>query len=112
MKRLMLFGAMLAALAWTGRAAAHEGHAHKVMGTVAVIDASHVEVDTKDGKKESYPLTPETKYLKGKVAAALADVKVGARVVLSVVEKDRKTTVTELVMGATEKHEGAHGHNH
>jgi hypothetical protein len=106
-------GAMaLVALAWAGQGLAHEGHAHKVMGTVAAIDASHVEVDTAGGKRESYPLTPETKYLKGTTAAALADVQVGARVVLSIVEKDARKTVTEVRMAGGEKPAAEHEHSH
>ena len=112
MRKLIAAGAMFAALGWSGRVAAHEGHVHKVFGTVAAVDASHVEVETKDGKKESYPLTPQTKYMKGKTSVALADVKVGTRVVLSIVEKDKEKTVAELLMPSGEKAEGAPEQKH
>lgn len=36
---------------------AHEGHAHKVVGTVTAVDATHVEVATKEGKKDSVLLS-------------------------------------------------------
>ena len=103
----------VAVLALPGRLPAHEGHAHKVMGTVAAVDATHIEVDTKDGKKESHPLTKDTKYLKGKAAAMATDVKVGARVVLSVVEKDGRMSVTEVLMaegGKADPHPHQHQH--
>jgi hypothetical protein len=100
-----------AVLALPVRLLAHEGHVHKVMGTVAAVDATHIEVDTKDGKKESYPLTKDTNYLKGKAAATAGDVKLGARVVLSVVEKEGKKSVTELLMAAGAKQE-QHEHKH
>jgi hypothetical protein len=58
-------------------------------------------VDTREGKKESFVLTAETKYLKGKTVVSAADVKVGARVVLSVVEKDGRKSVTEVLMADT-----------
>jgi hypothetical protein len=87
MKRTLAVLSAAAILALPGRLLAHEGHVHKVMGTVAVVDAAHIEVDTTEGKKVSHPLTKDTKYLKGKAPAVAADVKVGARVVLSVVEK-------------------------
>lgn len=77
-------------------APAHEGHAHKVMGTVVSIDAAQIQVETKEGKKATYLLTKETKFLREKASATLTDVKVGSRVVLSVVEKAGKTTVTEI----------------
>jgi hypothetical protein len=63
---------------------AHEGH-HHVMGTVTAVDATHVEVKTKDGKSSSVPLSAQTKYYKdskGKVAGAASDLKVGSRVVI------------------------------
>jgi hypothetical protein len=91
-----------------GRLLAHEGHAHKVMGTVVAIDAAHIEVDTKEGKKESHPLTKDTKFLKGKAPATVGDVKVGARVVLSVVEKDGKKSVTEVLLGEAKPDQHQH----
>lgn len=98
MKRVFAVLSAAAIVALPGRILAHEGHVHKVMGTVAVVDATHIEIDTRDGKKESHPLTKETKYLKGKAPATAADVKVGTRVVLSVVEKDGKKSVTEVLL--------------
>jgi hypothetical protein len=100
MRRYMVIGMGFVAVLLAGRAMAHEGHVHKVMGTVVAIDAHHVEVKTTDGAKESYPLTPETKYLKGTTPVSLEDVAVGVRVVLSIVEKDAKKRVTEVLMAA------------
>lgn len=80
-------------------ATAHEGHAHKVMGTVVSITAEKIEVTTTDGKKESIPLTKETVFKKDKVVAAAKDVVAGMHVVLSVVEKEGKKSVTEVLMG-------------
>lgn len=82
---------------------AHEGHAHKHMGKVVAVDAQRIEVETKDGTKVAAPLTPETKYLRGKATAAFADVKVGDRVVISVVEEkvgDKAVKrVTQVLLG-------------
>jgi hypothetical protein len=111
MKRFLAVLSAVAILALPGRLLAHEGHAHKVMGTITAIDAARVEVDTKDGKKESYPLTKDTKCMRGKAAAALADVKKGERVVLSVVEKDGQKSVTEILLSES-GHSGAHAHQH
>lgn len=103
MRRRSAVVAMVALLAGAGAVVAHEGHAHKVMGTVTALDAARIEVDTKEGKKESFVLTKDTKYLKGKLAAAASDVRVGARVVLSVVEKEGKKSVTEVLLGEEAK---------
>lgn len=110
MKRFLGVLSAAAILALPGGLLAHEGHVHKVMGTVAVIDAAHIEVDTKDGKKESYPLTKDTKYLRGKAPAAIGDAKVGTRVVLSVVEQDGKKSVTEVLMPETQHPHDKHQH--
>ena len=77
---VILVGALLV----PGILLAHEGHQH-VMGTITAVDATHVEVKTKDGKSTSVPLSAATKYYKdskGKVAGAASDLKVGSRVVI------------------------------
>lgn len=85
-QRVLTFG--LAAMVALGiPVLAHEGHEHKYMGKVVSVDAQGIEVESKDGTKVAALLTPETKYLRGKAAAAFADVKVGARVVIAVVEQ-------------------------
>lgn len=91
------------AMALAGRLAAHEGHAHKVMGTVAALDATHVEIDVTDGRKVSVLLTPETKYLKGRNKAAAEDMKVGLRVVVTLIEEGEKKTAKEVLLGTAGK---------
>jgi hypothetical protein len=111
MRKLSSVVAVLALVAGAGAVLAHEGHAHKIMGTVAALDAMHIEVDTADGKKESFLLAANTKYSTGKRAAVAADVKVGTRVVLTVGQKDGKKNVTEVLIGAGPK-SGAPPHKH
>lgn len=93
--------AVLTVFAWFASTGlfAHEGHVHRVMGTVAVIDLAHVEIDTKAGTKESFLLTKGTRYVRGKRPGAAMGVKVGERAVVSVIEKDGKKVVTELRLG-------------
>ena len=81
-----------------GRLLAHEGHEHKVMGTVTVVEKAHLDVETKDGKKVSVLLNKKTKYLKGETPATLADVEVGDRVVLTVVEEGDQMTAREVLL--------------
>ena len=90
---------LVSAAAFPGWLSAHEGHAHKVMGTVAAFDATHMEIQATDGKKVSVLLTADTKYLKGKTPAVAADVKIGQRVVVSVVEEGGKKTAKEVLLG-------------
>ena len=98
MKKLVTL-ALFVAVAAAVTAAAHEGHGHKVMGTVVSIATGEIEVTTADGKKETLPLTKQTMFMKGKVMATAKDVAVGTRVVLSVVEKDGKKAVSEVSIG-------------
>jgi hypothetical protein len=43
------------------RLLAHEGHEHKVMGTVTMAAADHVMLKDKDGKDVTIKVTKETK---------------------------------------------------
>ena len=44
-----------------GAAVAHEGHDHKIMGTVTMAAADHVMLKDKDGKDVTVKVTKETK---------------------------------------------------
>jgi hypothetical protein len=77
-------------------ARAHEGHVHKVMGTVSMRHENHLEVTTTDGKTSMITLNDKTKILRGKVKVKADDIKTGERVVVSATEtkdKDGKTTM-------------------
>jgi hypothetical protein len=89
------------------RSTAHEGHDHgeRVMGTVSAVhvDKQQVEVKDKDGKVRGFSVTDKTRYLRGKTAAALSDVKVGARVVVAVDGDGQTATEIRLASGTKEK---------
>ena len=87
-----------------GVALAHEGHAHKVMGTVSMVHENHVEVKDAKGKTTTVALDAKTKIRRGKAVAALADIKVGDRVVVTTLETKDKAgkavvTVTQVELG-------------
>lgn len=85
----------------SGRGLAHEGHEHKVMGKVVTIDEKKIEVESTDCRTVTGVLSPDTKYLRDKAAAARTDVKVGERVVIVVVEdKDKAQNVKQVLLGA------------
>jgi hypothetical protein len=81
---------------------AHEGHAHKLMGTVKAVhaDMNHVEITVKGGKVSGFYVTPTTKYVQGKKAATLADLKPGARVVVQGTMENDKMTAARVQFGA------------
>ena len=79
---------------------AHEGHEHKVMGTVTMAAADHVMLKDKDGKDVMVKVTKDTK-VKAKPAVKVEDIKVGTRIVISAVEeKDKSLTAKSIEVGA------------
>ena len=106
MTRWFIFGAALVvALAFPGYALAHEGHVHKVMGTVTTLHENHLEVKATDGKISMITLNEKTKILRGKAKVKVEELKPGERVAVTATEskdKDGKATLiaTEIRLGA------------
>ncbi len=80
--------------------AAHEGHVHKVLGTVTAVADAELTVRDRAGESVAIRLTDETHYFQGDQEATRADVEVGSRVVVSAVEKDGALTAQEVRIGA------------
>ena len=102
MKRLFATVLALAVLALGSGAQllAHEGHEHKVMGTVTMAAADHVMLKDKDGKDLMVKVTKDTK-IKAKPAVKVEDIKVGTRIVITAVEeKDKSMTAKSIEVGA------------
>ena len=102
MKRLFATVLALAVLALGSgaRLLAHEGHEHKVMGTVTMAAADHVMLKDKDGKDVTVKVTKDTK-VKAKPAIKVEDIKVGTRIVVTAVEeKDKSMTAKNIEVGA------------
>jgi hypothetical protein len=85
MTKNCVLGAVLAvALAVPAAVLAHEGHAHKVMGTVSAIQQNQVELKTPDGKTVTVVLNEKTTFARGKQKVDRTAVKVGERMVAEV----------------------------
>lgn len=83
----------------SARLLAHEGHEHKVMGTVTMAAADHVMLKDKDGKDVMVKVTKETK-VKAKPSMHVEEIKVGTRVVVTAVEeKDKSLTAKSIEAG-------------
>jgi hypothetical protein len=82
-------------------ARAHEGHTHKVMGTVASVDGAHVMVTTTDGKTVMVMLDKKTTVTRGKAKLDAAAVKVGERVVVEGTEQKNMVTAKTIKLGDT-----------
>ena len=101
MRKALAAMAVMALVAVGGLLRAHEGHEHKIMGKVIAIEEKKIEMESTDGKKVAGVLSPDTKYLRDKTPAARADVKVGERVVIVVIEdKDKVQNVKQVLLGA------------
>jgi len=63
---------------------AHEGHDHKLMGTIVSVTDKKIVIKTAEGPEKSAEITPLTTLHKGKGKGAQTDLKAGLRVVLNV----------------------------
>lgn len=98
MSRLAIMAlALVAALATAPYAIAHEGHAHKMMGTVATVNDHRLEVKAVDGKTAAVTLNEKTKILRGKAPATLQDIKAGERVVVTAMEQKGADGKPEMI---------------
>lgn len=101
-RRLMM--AMMASVMLTaggGAVVAHEGHDHKVMGTVTMAAADHVMLKDKDGKDAVVQVTKDTK-VKSKPAMKVAAIKPGTRVVITAAMEKDKLVAKTIEVGAAQ----------
>ena len=79
-KRWVLAAALVATLVVPAIAVAHEGHPHKVLGTVESVQGNHVQVKGTDGKVITIMLDSKTAITRGKGKVDAAALKTGDRV--------------------------------
>jgi hypothetical protein len=94
---LLLTGSL--ALPTTG--AAHPGHEHKLMGTIATIDGQNITIKTTDGKERTFAVTSVTKVLNGKQKSDARELKVGMRVAVNVGDGAEPLKAKEIQYAAT-----------
>jgi Domain of unknown function (DUF5666) len=100
MKALIIGLALLVALAAApSLASAHEGHAHKVMGTISSIQGTNLMVKGTDGKTVMVMMDAKTKITQGKNKVEASALKVGDRVVAEGPEEKGMITATTLKLG-------------
>ena len=87
-KTWMIAVALAGALLLPTVVRAHEGHAHKVMGSVSSVEGTHVMVKTTDGKTVMVMLDAKTVITRGKTKLDAAAVKVGDRLVAEGMEEE------------------------
>ena len=96
-------------------ASAHEGHTHKMMGTVKAVhaDTKHVDIALRDGSASGFDYTDTTKFVKGTKDGTVADLKEGVRVVVEgQMDHDNKMTATRVELGTTASSPAPAEHQH
>lgn len=79
---------------------AHEGHDHKLLGTISEVAADRLVVKaTKDGALSTIAIVATTKILRGKAKVAVADLKVGDRVVVNIGNGKAPLSAKEIQLG-------------
>jgi hypothetical protein len=80
---------------------AHEGHDHKLLGTVSEVAADKIVVRaTKDGALSTVALTRTTKITRGKTPLLPTDLKVGDRVVVNIGNGKAPLSAKAIQVGA------------
>jgi hypothetical protein len=80
---------------------AHEGHDHKLLGTLTEVSAERIVVRaTKDGAVSTIALAATTKITRGKKTLAVTDLKVGDRVVVNIGNGKAPLSAKAIQVGA------------
>jgi hypothetical protein len=81
----------------------HDGHEHKIMGTVTMAAADHVMLTDTDGKAVTVQVTKDTKVTRDKQAIKAQDIKAGTRVVVTAISEKDQMMAKEILVGAEAK---------
>lgn len=99
-----------------GTVLAHEGHEHKIMGTITAIDAGRIEVESETDagtSKTALVINKDTRFRAGKEDAQAADARVGSRVVVTWMEHDGQKIALEIMLPAKPAtSSGSQNHEH
>jgi hypothetical protein len=95
----VLLALSILALGSSAALLAHEGHDHKVMGTVTMAAADHLMLKDTDGKDVTIQVTKDTK-VKSKPVMKVEAIKAGTRVVVTAtMDKNNKLTAKTIEVG-------------
>ena len=75
---------------------AHEGHDHKIMGTITMAAADHVTLKDTDGKDVTITITKDTK-VRSRPAMKVDEIKPGTRVVVTATQQKDKTFTAKII---------------
>ena len=80
---------------------AHDGHAHKIMGTITARDEARIRVKTPGGEDLSIQINAKTLVTRDKRKVTPAEVQAGRRVVVDIGNGEDPLTAREIQVGAT-----------
>ena len=100
MTRRFALSAALVLMLGTAATLAHDGHKHKIMGTVTALEAAKIDIKTPAGETLSIVVNDKTAIVRGKRKVALADIQVGHRVVVDVGEGETPLTAKGIQVGS------------
>ncbi len=101
MRTVLIAVALAIAVFVPAAARAHEGHAHKVMGTVSSVEGGHVMVTTPAGKTVMVMLDGKTTITSGKTTVDASAIKAGIRVVAEGPEEKGMILARRVRIGAS-----------
>ena len=99
-RKFLVVAALAAAVLIPIAARAHEGHTHKVMGTVLSVQGDHVQVKTTDGKTVMVMLESKTTITRGKTKLDRAAIAVGERVSIDAMQEKDMFMAQAVKLGA------------
>jgi len=82
-------------------ALAHDGHIHRIMGTITAVDGKHLDVKTPSGEVLSIQINDKTQVTRAKRKIALDQLKKGGRVVVDIGNGEDPLIAREIQVGAT-----------
>ena len=97
--KIELAAAAVLTLALVAPVLAHEGHTHKVLGTVASVQVNQIEVKGTDGKVLTIVLDAKTAITRGKDKLDAAALKVGERVSVDYTQAKNTNTAKTIKLG-------------
>ena len=103
MKKIWILAAVFAAaLVTPAITRAHEGHVHKVLGTVSSVQGNHVEIKTTAGKVVMVMIDARTTVTRGKDKLDASAIKVGERVSVDAMEEKAMMMAQAVKLGQTQ----------
>jgi hypothetical protein len=90
---------LIVAVALATPVLAHEGHTHKVLGTVASVQANQLEVKGTDGKVLTIVFDAKTAITRGKDKLDATALKVGERVSVDYTQAKNTNTAKTIKLG-------------